>query len=430
MNMSESPSPRDLVLHDRVHRAAFTDPGIFQLELQRIFYKLWVYVGHESEIAEPGSYKTTRIGTQPVILTRTNKGELCVMLNACRHRATTVCQAERGKARHFVCAYHGWTYDLEGKLISVPWRQNQSCNFNESELGLVRLPRVESYRGFVFASFDAQVEPLTDYLGGVRPFLDYFVDLAPEGEIQLAPAPNKYEYSGNWKQQIENAMDGYHPAITHASFFKLVQERLGDQGSGAMKRFGYDASSPTECRYLGKGHALLDMRKVDRSQMLGAGVSQEAENEFRARLRARLGEERARELLGFRGGDGFNLLVYPNLVLINVQVRVVFPVAPGRTEVHAYPALLKGAPDAINAARIRAHEDFYGPASMGAPDDIEMFARQWDGLQASSLEWLLYERGLDNERAEGEQRVGQFTDEVAQRGMWAHWKQLMQEGGR
>jgi benzoate/toluate 1,2-dioxygenase alpha subunit len=122
--------------------------------------------------------------------------------------------------------------------------------------------------------------------------------------------------------------------------------------------------------------------------------------------------------------------VYPNLVLINVQVRVVFPVAPGRTEVHAYPALLKGAPDAINAARIRAHEDFYGPASMGAPDDIEMFARQWDGLQASSLEWLLYERGLDNERAEGEQRVGQFTDEVAQRGMWAHWKQLMQEGGR
>ncbi len=428
---TDLPDPCSLALADRVHRSAFTDPRIFDIEMERIYGRLWIYVAHESEIAEPGCYKTTRIGTQPVIVSRTGRGELRVMLNACRHRATTVCQSERGKARHFICPYHGWAYDLEGNLVGVPGRQNQSRNFRESELGLVRLPKVASFRGFIFASFNTAIEPLEDYLGAARQYLDYFVDLAPEGEIEFARAPNKYQYPGNWKQQIENALDGYHPAITHASFFKIVQERMGDPTAPVMQRFGYEASSPTQCRYLGNGHSLLDLRQVDRSQMLGRGVPPGDEQEFRARLKQRLGEEKAGELLSFRGGDGFNLLVYPNLILINVQIRVVFPIAPGRTEVHAYPTLLKGAPDPVNTARIRAHEDFYGPASLGAPDDMEMFARQWDGLQASSMEWLSYERGLDSEVQQGEQRVGQFTDETAHRGMWARWRELMAgEGGR
>ncbi|MSQ70393.1 MAG: hypothetical protein EXR27_03745 [Betaproteobacteria bacterium] len=419
---------RSLVLSDRVHRSVFTDPRIFELEMDRIYGRLWIYVAHESEIPGAGCYKTARIGTQPVIVSRTARGELRVMLNACRHRATTVCQSERGQARHFICPYHGWAYDLEGKLVGVPWRGNQSRNFNESELGLVQLPKVASYRGFIFASFNQDIEPLEDYLGATRQYLDYFVDLAPEGQIEFARAPNKYQYPGNWKQQIENALDGYHPAVTHASFFKIVQERIGDPTAPVMQRFGYDATSPTECRYLGKGHSLLDLRQVDRSQMLGRGVPPADEKEFRARVKKRLGEQKGSELLRFRGGDGFNLLVYPNLILINVQIRVVFPIAPGRTEVHAYPTLLKGAPDPVNTARIRAHEDFYGPASLGAPDDMEMFARQWDGLQASSMEWLIYERGLDNELQVNDQRVGQFTDETAHRGMWARWRELMTAG--
>ena len=183
------------------------------------------------------------------------------------------------------------------------------------------------------------------------------------GEIELCPSPNKYVYGGNWKQQIENAVDGYHPAVTHASFFRILQDRVADDPASIMSRFGYDAASPSTARYLGNGHALLDLRHVDRSKMLGAGVPPPppppAEEEvFGARLRERVGEERANFILSFRGGDGFNLLVYPNLILINVQIRVVLPTSYDQTEVVAYPTLLRGAPESVNAARIRGMKTF------------------------------------------------------------------------
>ena len=412
-----------LVKEDRVHRDLFVDPQVFDLEMANIYHCTWVYVGHESEIRDPGDYKTTTIGTEPVILNRDQGGGLNVLVNACLHRGVTVCEAASGNQKFFVCAYHGWVYDGTGKLVNVPIAEGQPPQFDAAAHGLISAPRVESYRGFIFASFNPDVVGLVEHLGEAAKFIAMFADLSPSGSVDVSSGVTRYQFEGNWKQQVENSMDGYHAAITHHSFFDdVLSKRIGRSMTSIVA-----GDSPAKSVALGNGHALIDFRDFDRKAILGAEQPKSEQN-WHNGVRANLDDqEYAEEVIRVNGGDGFNLLVYPNLVLINNQIRVIQPVAYNHTEVFAYPALLEEVEEEINVARVRAHEDFYGPASFGAPDDIEMFKRQWQGLSRSpSMQWLLYERGLHREElGKGERRSSQVTDETAHRGIWRAWTKLM-----
>ena len=126
----------------RIHRDAYVDPAVFEVELDRIFGQTWVYVGHESEIPEPGSFTTTTIGRTPVILSRSQAGEVTVLLNRCTHRAATVCQERRGQTRFFRCPYHGWSFRPDGTLIGFTFADgydNQDLCLDDFALG--RAPR-------------------------------------------------------------------------------------------------------------------------------------------------------------------------------------------------------------------------------------------------------------------------------------------------
>ena len=121
--------------------------------MARIFARTWVYVGHESEVARPGDFKTTTIGRQPVVLVRQPDGTLAVLFNRCSHRASTVCLERRGSAHHFRCPYHGWTFRLDGSLIGATYGDGyDEDDLDGPDFALGRIPRVGNYRGFVFAS--------------------------------------------------------------------------------------------------------------------------------------------------------------------------------------------------------------------------------------------------------------------------------------
>jgi phenylpropionate dioxygenase-like ring-hydroxylating dioxygenase large terminal subunit len=412
-----------LVREDRVHRRLFTDPAIFELEIERIFHRTWVYVGHEGEIPNPGDFKLSRIGLQPVIVVRDRNGTVRVLFNACRHRGITVCQDERGNAKHFMCAYHGWTYDLAGNLVAVPFQEGHPAAFRREDYGLHAPPRVGIHAGFIFASVNPDVKPLPEHLGGAAQFLTDFVELSPTGKLDAQRGVHKFRYTGNWKSQVENSVDGYHAMGAHGSFLGYVlTRRLGRDVSGMV-----DGRSPTLSRALAGHHGLLDFRMVNRTEILGIKEEDLPQHlkEYRRRLRERLGEERMGQVLRTNGGDGYNLLVYPNLFLIGVQIRTIQPIAVDTTEVYCAPTALDGAPDEINEARLRSHEDFYGPAAFGQPDDMEMFVRQWEGLRCQALEWLLYDRGLERERTDAEGPAAQLTDETAHRALWKHYLSLM-----
>ena len=105
-----------LVEPDRAHRKAYTDPEIFDLEMERIFERTWIYIGHESQVKNPGDYYLAQVGRQPVILVRGRDGDVNVLYNRCPHRRT-ICGRETGN--HFT-ALHAWTFHLDGKLEGMP----------------------------------------------------------------------------------------------------------------------------------------------------------------------------------------------------------------------------------------------------------------------------------------------------------------------
>src|SRR5262245_17527224 len=210
---------KTLVRDDRIHASLYTDPRIFEDEMERIFRRGWVFVGHDSEVPHPGDFITRHLGTEPVLMVRGREGEIGVFANRCMHRGTMVCPADRGNARTFTCPYHGWTYDVSGALLGVPYPGGYSA-FDKTARGLTRLPRVAIYRGFVFASLSAAGISLAEHLGRATQLIDRSCDLAPAGEIQLTAGWVKHRCAANWKMLPENDSDGYHLGFVHLALFK------------------------------------------------------------------------------------------------------------------------------------------------------------------------------------------------------------------
>ena len=159
-----------LVEDDRFAGQLYTDPAIFQEEMEKIFYKTWVWVAHESEIPEAGSFKTTQVGDQPVIVNRDRKGNFNTLLNRCRHRGATVCDQSSGKANGFTCPYHNWSYTLDGRLRGIPYPDGYEGIIDKKDFPLQSL-RTESYLGMIFATFNQDAPPLEEHLGDAKEWM-------------------------------------------------------------------------------------------------------------------------------------------------------------------------------------------------------------------------------------------------------------------
>jgi phenylpropionate dioxygenase-like ring-hydroxylating dioxygenase large terminal subunit len=403
----------------RVHRDVYVDPEVFAAEMERIFMRTWVYVGHDSEIAAPGDYKTTAIGTEPVILVRDREGEPRVVVNRCSHRGAAVCLLPRGKATGFRCQFHGWTFGLDGSLQGLPHSDEE---VDWEAMALASPPRVDSYRGFIFASFNPDVPELTDHLRDVLGYIDRFVEHAGEFDLLVAPDANEVAYDANWKMQLENNVDGYHLSFTHQSLFGVLQKRTGRQ----PRYLSENSENAASVEAFSNGHAVMDLRAVatkalrERLDILPGAPPPGAD------LDAFFGIEDAERLYLASTGPPMNVSIFPNLNLGSINICEVHPLAVNRTRVVLRPLLLGGVPDEINRIRLRYHELGSGPAGFVQPDDLEMFERVGQGLAAEQSEWVQLTRGQQSETVEGENhRIGQISHETPQRGQYRWWRELM-----
>ncbi|MCW5720806.1 MAG: Rieske 2Fe-2S domain-containing protein [Devosia sp.] len=217
-----------------VDRRIFADQEIYDMEMERIFRRNWICLGHETEIPNKNDFFTTWIGEDPVIVVRGGDGKIRVLLNLCRHRGGTVCRVDKGSARSFLCPYHGWAYSNDGSLKGVPSLEVGYRNqLDLEEWGLVEVPRVDNYKGLLFATWDRNGPDLRTFLADSTFYLDCLLDRL-DGGTEIVVGTRRWVIPCNWKHAAENFIgDSYHAAFTHASIFKVPGlEGAGNRVSG------------------------------------------------------------------------------------------------------------------------------------------------------------------------------------------------------
>jgi len=349
-----------------VDRAIFSDQAIYEMELERIFARCWNFMCHESQIPNKGDFFLTFIGEESVIATRDKTGALQVFINSCRHRGNAVCRAESGNARSFLCTYHGWTFGLDGKLIGVPgYKDLYHEDLDREQWGLISAGKVASYKGFVFATMDAEAPDLEDYLGPVgRMGLDSIAVRSPH--MKVVEGVQKNQIGCNWKLAVDNLFDWYHVEISHAS--ALMSDFLSLRG----KPIRLPPTNPKSHRVvLGQyGHAIGGPR-IEPEVLANCEPDPHPSMDQSWRH-----DPVAREVLGPVGIESIgHPNIFPNLWVTEAnQLSLRLPKGPQLTEIWWF-SFVDGADTAQRQDdTVKLSNHIFGPAGLLEQDDGE----NWD----------------------------------------------------
>lgn len=425
----------ELVQEDRVHRLIYTDPAIFQAEMQYIFGGTWTYLAHESEIANDNDFITRRMGLRPLIILRDHSGKIRALFNRCTHRGTTLCRWDKGNARTFQCPYHGWNFANTGQLRGVPWADGYAGDMRDPKYNVAQVPRVESYRGFIFGTLNEAAPPLVEHLGPIATIIDEWLDRNPGGKVVVCEA-NRFKYKGNWKLAYDNSCDGYHVIYSHRSLLETENRMAADNAKGMS--FYRDSPDKLEMymRYTGHGNHFKDKRPNLEKRPGGLWALEPAtpgKEHVEAEFARRYGP-RAPAMLDLAGSEPVNINVFPNLSLLGNHIQVFEPVSVNETNavwygtriVDANGDLGEDAVRDINALRMRTQEAF---PNFGEVDDIANFEQIQKGLDCIEDEWVYMNRGLGipgriKTEADGS-ITAPATDEAFMREHFKEWKRLM-----
>jgi len=435
MNARTEPvvSIQDLVQPDRVHKRVYTDPEVFELEMARLWRRTWLYVGHESQVPQPGSYYATTLAREPVLMIRHTDGRVHVLYNRCAHKGAMLVGDGCGRAETLRCAYHGWTYATDGTLQNTPLPQGYAgSGFGPGSpaANLRALPRVAAYRGFVFASMSADVPDLEPWLGATRATFDNAVERSPEGEIEIVGGCLRYVHDANWKILLENVSDNLHSMVTHQSAYqpaRMAQRELGDipapMAVTMLEPFGggyefFDRIGHTVC---GNGHAYS-----------GGNVSiHSAYPEIPAYLRAmeqRYGADETRRILSVQR---HNTIIYPGMTFKCAlqSIRVYRPLAVDRTIQETWTFRLKGAPEEMLERAAFYNHLIFSPASIAGNDDWEAYHRIQQGLVSQGSDWVSQHRYLAGSGANDDGTFsGPGTSDIVFRHEFETWRKFMAAG--
>ncbi|HXG36238.1 MAG TPA: aromatic ring-hydroxylating dioxygenase subunit alpha [Dehalococcoidia bacterium] len=403
----------ELILDDpqkglfRVNRLNMTSPEVLELEKERIFDRSWLYVGHETEIPNPGDFRRRQVGGKPVMFVRGSDGQPKVFLNTCPHRGSLVCRQDEGSARAFECFYHGWTFNNDGELISVPEEEGYSEHFDKRERSLASPPRVEGYKGFYFLSYNPYVEDLLTYLADARIFID-MINARGENGVKVLRGSLKYTIRANWKLLMENSLDSYHLPTTHATFINYVNS-IGRPFKVELPRtWGLD---------LGNGHSAFGGTSAEVSGGPWAHAIDRLDpdaKEMMERLKARILRRYGEQWEAWSPKTLTNFSIYPNLVCVNAETwRTFWPVAPDHLEVNTWVIVPDEADEESLARRINNYFIFQGPGGFATPDDVEALESCQQGFKAGGVQWSDISRGIH--------RIPRWDDELQMRAFWRRW---------
>jgi benzoate/toluate 1,2-dioxygenase subunit alpha len=433
----------------RVHRDVFLRPDLFDLEMRLLFESGWVFLAHTSQIAKPHDYLTVIVGRHPLVIMRDGDGRIGAFFNSCRHKGAQVCHHRRGNARVHVCQYHSWSYDSTGRSLAIKARAQggYSAAFDQDSHGLQPIAALGEYRGFLFGSLGKPSLDLDQHLGDIRHLLDLVVDQSPDG-IELVPGDVRYSFRANWKFQLENTVDAYHFASTHASYLGVMNKRAERERTVGPAAVPGAASGAVASLWQGEDGVKLEDRMgaftFEPGHALVWTTSPPERHPLFPQydtLKARLGKVRSDWMLRTR-----QLGVFPNLQIGSsaaIQMRVIRPLAVDLTEISTFCIAPVGESSPARRQRLRQYEDFFNPSGLATPDDTVNYEDCQRAMQSGGIEWQQgYARGMSSVRPGADvfaaelalspatSMSGDFAegDETVFHGIYRAWLRRLQDG--
>src|SRR5947208_79647 len=226
--------------HGTVSRELYVDPDIFEQELEQIYGRCWLFLGHESQLKNPGDFFISRMGTEEVLVTKSRKDkQIHVFLNSCAHRGMKVCRYDQGNALLFTCPFHAWTYDTNGALVGAAYKDSPQAYMGELDMehwGLREVAQFKNFYGTLWATWDPKAPSFEDYVG---PFADSirYDCTGSDGQdngLEVFTPFQKWRLPTNWKvPAFTSATDLTHAAMTHRSVNAAAigpQRSIGGEG--------------------------------------------------------------------------------------------------------------------------------------------------------------------------------------------------------
>ena len=412
-----------------IDRGIFTSRDIFEEEQERIFTRAWLFIGHESQIPEPGDFVSTRMGTEPVILCRDREGNLRAYLNSCRHRGMKVCLYDEGNTNVFTCPYHAWSYGLNGSLVGLPQQEKLYPSMDKSEWSLIEVAQLVGYKGSIWATWDEKAPPFLDYLGGAKEHLDLTLDHrdGSEGGSEAFVGVHKWLVPCNWKLPSENFLGDTYHNISHRSVDLVGIGPSAVQGTKGRRDGELDDAQHLWVSFPG-GHGVHSAMKAADAEYHEAFK----DNPIVAEYYRHCHEERKRRL-----GDKSRLLpfvgtIFPNTSYHGGQPRALcvwHPHGAEETEIWRIFLVDADAPVEVKELLRRYYMRYSGPAGMTEQDDME----NWNYATAGARGPIARRHPFNYQQSIGQVEGGHTTmgrvatqiSEENARQYYRHWSKYM-----
>jgi phenylpropionate dioxygenase-like ring-hydroxylating dioxygenase large terminal subunit len=400
--------------------------------MRQLWHNTWLYVGHDSQVPRPGDYYTADLARQPVIMLRDTEGQVRVMMNRCAHKGARLLSAPHGQCEGGLmrCPYHGWIYRLDGSVRTIPMKSGyDGTGMAESTAGrgIVQIPNVVNYRGFVFARLAPEGIGFHEYFGESLTSIDNMVDRSPEGRLEIAGGVLRFMHDTNWKMFVENLNDTMHPMVAHESAAGTAKKLWAGKPDTepkpmAIEQFlpfvnGYEFFDKMGVRIYENGHSYTGVRFSIHSRYSALG-------EYERRMEQAYGPERARAILG---EVRHNTVYYPNLTIKGAiqAIRVARPIAADRTLIESWTFRLAGAPDDVLQRTLLYTRLINAPTSVVGHDDRHCYRAIQEGLATDGNDWVSLHR--DYRSTERDHIAGDYngTNEVSMRGQYRAWARFI-----
>ncbi|UZG46052.1 aromatic ring-hydroxylating dioxygenase subunit alpha [Caldimonas thermodepolymerans] len=436
-----------------VQMRVLSDPEIYELEMERIFGRIWVFLGHESEIPNPGDFMVRDMGSDSVLITRDKSGEVHVMLNMCTHRGMRVTTLDAGNAHIHTCIYHGWAFRPNGDFIGAPVDKEQMHGkiMSKKELGLKKA-RVTLYGGLIFATWNIEGPSFEEFLGDAKWYYDMLFRRTDKGLEVLGP-PQRFIVRANWKAAGEqSAADGYHTLTLHR-WLGEVGNYKGEGGSADLspEMYGAEVSSP-------HGHALrcIDLarkiRKLTGKEPNDLSVEEKLmvlpppgmTPEMVPQLKKHLSEGQLKVLSWMPPQVGgifpnvlFGFVYIPQAdgsVLGSITLHAYVPRGPDKLEFVNWILAEKDTPPDLREKMRKQTTQLFGTSGMVEQDDSDTWPRMTlaaKGAQGKKMT-LKYQAVYETGKPSGWPGPGivneGFTKDDTQWHWWLYWRHLMNGG--